>query len=93
MYDIVDIHEFLFDAGEVGEWEGEEELAAENINRIYHHFYVTVDPTTDLNLFREMIEAIWPYWQYQPGLLEVDEELIVHFVTFLIDEFEVTPEE
>lgn len=93
MYDIVDIHEFLFDASEVGEWEGEEELAAENINRIYHHFYETVDPTTDINLFREMIEAIWPYWQYQPGLLEVDEELIVHFVTFLIDEFEVTPEE
>lgn len=93
MYDIVDIHEFLFDASEVGEWEGEEELAAENINRIYHYFFQTVDTTIDLSLFREMIEAIWPYWQYQPGLLEVDDEMIAHFVTFLIEEFEVNSEE
>jgi len=93
MYDIVDIHEFLFDASEVGEWEGEEELAADNINRIYHHLFATIEETIDLDLFREMIDAIWPYWQYQPGLLEVDDELIAHFVTFLIEEFEVEPEE
>jgi len=93
MYDIVDIHEFLFDASEVGEWEGKEELAADNINRIYHHLFATIEETIDLDLFREMIDAIWPYWQYQPGLLEVDDELIAHFVTFLIEEFEVEPEE
>lgn len=93
MYDIVDIHEFLFDASEVGEWEGEEELAAENINRIYHYFFQTVDNNIDVSLFREMIEAIWPYWQYQPGLLEVDDEMVAHFVTFLIEEFEVNSEE
>ena len=93
MYDIVDIHEFLFDANEVGQWEGEEELAAENINRIYHYLFQTIESTIDLDLFREMIDAIWPYWQYQPGLLEVDDELIAHFVTFLTEEFEVEPEE
>ncbi|NRA61080.1 MAG: hypothetical protein HRU25_09265 [Psychrobium sp.] len=93
MYDVIDIHEFLFDSSEVGPWEGEEELACENINRIYHYLYQVVDPSTDIDLFRDMLEAIWPYWQHQPGLLEVDEDLIQHFVTFLIDEFEVTPEE
>lgn len=93
MYDVIDIHEFLFEANEVGEWEGEEELAADNINRIYHKVYEMVDPTIDPELFRAMLEAIWPYWQFQPGLLELDEELIAHFVTFLIDEFEVEPEE
>jgi len=93
MYDVIEINEFLFDASEVGEWEGEEELAADNINRIYHHLYQVVDPTTPMVLFREMLEAIWPYWQHQPGLLELDDDLIEHFVTFLIDEFEVEPEE
>ncbi|MDP2560378.1 hypothetical protein [Psychrobium sp. 1_MG-2023] len=93
MYDVVDIHEFLFEANEVGEWEGEEALAADNINRIYHKLYQVIDPNIDVNLFREMLEAIWPYWQYQPGLLELDDDLIEHFVTFLIEEFEVNSEE
>ncbi|MGB1296842.1 MAG: hypothetical protein ACPG8A_01145 [Psychrobium sp.] len=93
MYDRVDIHQFLFEPSEVGEWEGEEELAAENINRIYHHLFSVIEESTDLDLFMQMIDAVWPYWQYQPGLLEVDDELIAHFVTFLIEEFEVNSEE
>ncbi|NRA71045.1 MAG: hypothetical protein HRU24_08475 [Gammaproteobacteria bacterium] len=87
MYDHVDINEFLFDVAEIGQWEGEEELATENINLVFHRLFETVDQETDIELFREMLEAIWPYWQYQPGLVELDDELINHFIAFLIEEF------
>jgi len=93
MHDVIDIHEFLFDANEVGPWEGEEHLAADNINKIYHRLYEVIDLDTDVELFRAMLEGIWPYWQHHPGLLELDDELIDHFVAYLIEEFEVEPEE
>ena len=85
---LIDIHEFLFEASEVGEWEGEESLAADNINRIYHALCDKVDAETDPAVLREMMEAVWPYWQHQPGLVQLDDETIEHFVLFLIEEFQ-----
>jgi len=93
MYEHLDINEFLFDITQVGEWEGEEEIAAENINRVYHRLFETVNEDTDLELFRDMLEAIWPYWQHQPGLVDLDDELIEHFIAFLIEEFSNDAEE
>lgn len=88
MEPLLDIHEFLFHPSEVGEWEGEEELAADNINRIYHRLHDVVDPDIDPGLLRAMMEAVWPYWQHQPGLVELDDETIEHFVLYLIEEFQ-----
>jgi len=93
MYEHLDINEFLFDITQVGEWEGEEEIATDNINRVYHRLFETVNDDTDLGLFREMLEAIWPYWQHQPGLVDLDDELIEHFIAFLIEEFSNDSEE
>ncbi|NRA55380.1 MAG: hypothetical protein HRU23_14650 [Gammaproteobacteria bacterium] len=93
MYEHLDINEFLFDITQVGEWEGEEEIAAENINRVYHRLFETVNEDTGLELFRDMLEAIWPYWQHQPGLVDLDDELIEHFIAFLIEEFSNDAEE
>lgn len=88
MEPMIDIHEFLFEVGEVGEWEGQEEVAAENINRIYHCLCEKVDPEIDPELLRHMMESVWPYWQHQPGLVELDDETIEHFVLYLIEEFQ-----
>ncbi|NRA83820.1 MAG: hypothetical protein HRU22_08650 [Gammaproteobacteria bacterium] len=93
MYDQLDINEFLFDITQVGNWEGEEELASDNINRVYHRLFETASDDTEITLFREMLDAIWPYWQHQPGLVELDDELIDHFIAFLIEEFSNDSEE
>ena len=93
MYDHLDINEFLFDVTEIGDWEGEEETAVDNINLVYHRLFETASDDTDIVLFREMLEAIWPYWQHQPGLVELDDELIDHFIAFLIEEFSNNSEE
>ncbi|GAA4896224.1 hypothetical protein [Ferrimonas pelagia] len=88
MKEHVDIHTYLMEPSEVGEWEGEETLAAENLNRMYHAVYDKADDDVDTILLEEMLESIWLDWQHNPQLLELDDEMIDTFVEALFSHFD-----
>ncbi|GLS84632.1 hypothetical protein GCM10007894_26090 [Paraferrimonas haliotis] len=73
---------------EIGDWEGEEELAADNLNRIYHSIYAKAADDVDPSALEMLLEAVWDYWQHNPGLTELDEDEIEAFVEWLYNEAE-----
>ena len=87
MKELVTIHSYLADPEGVGDWEGEEELAADNLNRLYHAVYDAADDDMDPASLEAMLETIWPYWQHNPELTELDDEMIEGFVDSLYEHF------
>ncbi len=90
MKELVAIHTYLMEPAEVGEWEGEEALAAENINTLFHAVYDRADEDIDTDLLASMLEAIWPHWQFNPQLLELDDDMLDAFVETLFIHFDPT---
>ncbi len=88
MKEFVSIYTYLVEPHEVGEWEGEEALAAENLNRLYHAVYDAADSEIEPALLEEMLSAVWPHWQFNPQLLELDDDLIDAFVETLFSHFD-----
>lgn len=80
MKELVSINTYLVESSEIGEWEGQEPLAAENLNRIYHALYDNADDDIETERLELMLETVWPHWQQNPELLELDDDLIEAFV-------------
>ncbi|SDJ70857.1 hypothetical protein SAMN04488540_11227 [Ferrimonas sediminum] len=87
MKELVTIHSYLVDAEGIGDWEGEEEIAADNLNRLYHAVYDAADDDMEPASLESMLDAIWPYWQHNPELVELDDDMIAGFVESLFDHF------
>ncbi|TKB57489.1 hypothetical protein [Ferrimonas aestuarii] len=87
MKELVTIHSYLVDADGIGDWEGEEEIAADNLNRIYHAVYDAADVDVDPSLLETMLESIWSHWQHNPELVELDDDLIQGVVDSLYEHF------
>ncbi|SHG88866.1 hypothetical protein [Ferrimonas marina] len=88
MKEFVAVHTYLMEPYEVGEWEGQEALAAENINRLYHAVYDMADNDIDVALLEQMLESVWPTWQFNPQLLELDDDMLDAFVEALFTHFD-----
>lgn len=88
MKEVIQIHTYLMDASEVGEWEGQEALAAENINLLFHAVYDRADHDIEVTQLEQMLESVWPNWQYNPQLLELDDDMVYAFVDALFNHFD-----
>ncbi|MFI3245704.1 MAG: hypothetical protein R3Y10_04340 [Ferrimonas sp.] len=85
MKELIAIHTYLMDANEVGEWEGQEALAAENINTLLHAVYDQADKDIEVTQLEHMLDSVWPNWQYNPQLLELDDDMVDAFVEALFN--------
>ncbi|WP_051201824.1 hypothetical protein [Ferrimonas senticii] len=88
MKEFIHIHSYLMEAHEVGEWEGQEALAAEHINQLFHAVYDRADSDIEVSQLEQMLESVWPNWQYNPQLLELDDDMIDAFVDALFNHFD-----
>ena len=64
----------------VGNWEGQEELAAEQFNRILFAIYFIATDDSDEITMDDLKKDAWGYWGDNAGLLKLTNEQIVEYV-------------
>lgn len=81
---LVNLDGFLADSHSVGDWNGAEKLAAENINRIYRAVYAAAPEDMDADLLSDILHRVWDDWGSRPGLLDVTDEEIFKYAERVI---------
>lgn len=71
-------------AESVGDWDGAEELAATQVNRIYRAIENSLPPSVDPQLAHNIFRRVWDDWGYDMRLLDItDTEIRRYIVTLL----------
>ncbi len=68
----------------VGDWEGEEHLAAEQVNRIYMAIDSAIPGSIDPNLARNIFNRVWEDWGYDLRLLDITDSEIQEYTINLL---------
>ena len=68
----------------VGEWDGQEQLAADNINRIQDALYEAAPDDYNDDKLSELMKSAWDYWSSEIELLSVTSEQIVEYVELVL---------
>ena len=71
-------------ANSVGEWGGQEQLAADNVNRIYKAIFDAVDADYDQNRLAQIIHDVWDDWGSEESLLTITDNEIAGYVAKVI---------
>ncbi|OKY25463.1 MULTISPECIES: hypothetical protein [Thalassotalea] len=71
MKELVVIHDYLVSEEVVGDWDGNEEQATENINQLYHTLYDYAEEDIDPAELSELLELVWQHWIGQEALAEL----------------------
>lgn len=71
-------------AGSVGEWDGQEQLAADNVNRIYKAIFNQVDEDYDQDHLAQAIHTVWDDWGSDASLLTITDDEIYAYVEKVI---------
>lgn len=72
MKELVIIHDYLVSEAVVGDWEGQEELVAENINEIYHTLYDYAEEDIEPEVLEQLLSLVWDNWIGQEAIVEID---------------------
>lgn len=75
---------FAANEGTVGDWEGEEELAAAQVNRIYAALNAAIPPNADPIKTERMFSRVWTDWCSTLRLLDLGENDIKNYTRQLI---------
>jgi hypothetical protein len=70
--------------GSVGEWDGQEQLAADNINRIYDAIYAAVEDDYDADRLAQIIHNVWDDYGSDEHLLTISDNEIDGYVSRVI---------
>jgi hypothetical protein len=71
-------------AHSVGDWGGQEQLAADNINRIYDAIYGAVGDDYDSDRLAQIIHDVWDDYGSNEYLLDISDEEIAGYVRAVI---------
>lgn len=89
MKDWLNVQDYLFQIDQVGDWEGDEETVAENLNELIHIAWQKIPDQTDADTIHKIIEGIWQQLRGDTAILEAErEELIdwlLHYVTHQLE--------
>jgi len=75
MKEFIVIHDYLVAESVVGDWDGQEELATEKLNEIYHTLYDLAEEDIDPSELEPLLHLVWETWIGQDVLpdLETDD--------------------
>jgi len=74
MKEFVVIHDFLVSEAVVGDWEGQEEHVAENLNEIYHTLYDYAEEDIEPEVLNQLLALVWEHWIGQDALAELESD-------------------
>jgi hypothetical protein len=80
MKDLVNIQDFLVDASEVGDWEGDEELIADNLNELLHYCWDLIPQDMDADKIEQALNGIWDNLRGDTVLLDVEMDQLQDWV-------------
>jgi hypothetical protein len=72
MKEFVVIHDYLVSEAVVGDWDGNEELVAENLNEIYHTLYDYAEEDIEPEILSQLLALVWENWIGQDALAEIE---------------------
>jgi hypothetical protein len=84
MKSMYNLNNVLATAESVGEWDGQEELAAENVNKIYQAIYAAAPEDIDDTTLYEIMHSVWDDWGSEEELLTITDEQIQEYVQRVI---------
>ena len=61
MKDWLSVQDYLFGIDQVGDWEGQEETVAENLNELIHVAWQQLPDETDADTIDKISEGIWQH--------------------------------
>ena len=84
----MNLSKYLVAVNDVGDWGGQEQLAADNLNRIYHALDLRICPIIivgderqwDPRLYGEIMSHVWGDWMRRDTLLSITNEQIREYV-------------
>ena len=68
----------------VGEWDGQEDLAAQQINRIYDALYAAAPDEYNDDQLSELMHSAWDVWGSEEKLLTITDDQIESYVGWLV---------
>lgn len=80
MKDLLSVQDFLYSDQDVGDWEGDEEQVAENLNELIHAAWQQIPEDTSCELIEEIITGIWDVLRGDTAILEADFEELIDWV-------------
>lgn len=85
MKEFVVIHDYLVSEAVVGDFEGQEELAAERINEIYHTLYDLAEEDISSEVLSQLLEQVWETWIGQECLPDIETDDIYSWCRQVLD--------
>lgn len=68
----------------VGEWDGQEQLAADNLNRIQDALYEAAPDEYNDDQLHELMKSAWDVWGSEEKLLTITDDQIESYVGWLV---------
>lgn len=95
----MDINKYLVDASTVGDWDSQEQLIADNFNRIYQALNLRIGPILivgseqqwDPDLYDEIMSHVRSAWVNKDKLISLTDEQIEEYVASQAATYHIPP--
>ena len=81
MKDMLNLRDFMADDTTVGDWEGQEDLAAQQVNRIYQALYDAAPDDIEPEELAGVLKHVWDQWGSEEDLLTITDRQIQEYVS------------
>lgn len=85
MKEFVIIHDYIVSEAVVGDWDGQEELVAEQLNEIYHMLYHLAEEDIEVEVLSQLLEQVWETWIGQDCLPDLETDDIYSWCRQVLD--------
>ena len=75
------VQDFLVSLHDVGDWEGQEEQVAENLNELIHVAWQCLPEDLPCNEIETIINGIWQHLRGDTAIIEADFDELLDWVT------------
>ncbi|MCH8538720.1 MAG: hypothetical protein LAT66_13240 [Alkalimonas sp.] len=90
---LLEVRDYLFSPHDVGDWEGEEELVADQLNAIYHAVWPLIPDDTPTGEVESLLSLLWQQLANDNLILEASEdELIDWAIAYVENQLAAEPE-
>lgn len=90
---LLQIQDYLFSPQDVGDWDGEEELVADQMNAIYHAIWPQFPEETPTGQVETLLSQLWQQLSADTLLLEASEDELIDWAqTYIENQLSAEPE-
>lgn len=76
---LLEVRDYLFSPQDVGDWEGEEELVADQLNAIYHAVWPLIPEDTPTAEVESLLSLLWQQLANDNLILEASEDELIEW--------------